>query len=162
MTPSTASARPFRQCRTCRRRFDPIRATHAYCSDACRKLAFRRRKSYPEPGPAARLLDEVHSMQALAGVTLSEQHPYLDQLAKLRHLERQAHLYQQRLSQARRELAALVEPAMRVRIVHLSGPDAALEPISPSVRWLGIWATAEGAVLVLGSDRQNGGQDAAL
>ena len=159
MTRTTDSSRPVRLCRTCRRTFDPIRATHAYCGDPCRKLAFRRRQVRPEPGPSEQLLGEVHSMQELAGLTPSPEHPYLTQLAKLRHLERQANLYQQRLAQARRDLAAIAEPAMRVRILHLARPDAALEPIGHLVRWVGIWATQEGAVLVLGSDRQSSAQD---
>ena len=82
----------------------------------------------------------------------SESHPYLDVYARLKHAEHESLLLQRRLTQLRRELAALPQPTLKVRVYHLASADAAFESVGLSSRWHGSFATEHGAVLVLGTD----------
>lgn len=48
MTDKERSKSRSRRCRVCSKTFKPQRSTARYCSDACRKKAFRRRHPQPE------------------------------------------------------------------------------------------------------------------
>ena len=84
----------------------------------------------------------------------SEPHPYLRCIAELKFMEQHAVSVQRRVAQLRRTLAGIPDPAMRIRIFHLRSADAALETVALSGQWAGIYATDDGAVLVLGSSRE--------
>ena len=155
MTSITEPSRALRHCRTCRRSFHPVRPTHAFCRPACRKRAHRLRNGRGDAQePAQLLLGELHALQDAAGVERSSTHPYLELYARLQHAEQQSRLIRKRLAQLQRELGAMSEPALTVRVYHLAHAEAALPQVDLESSWVGTCARADGAVLVLGSVRK--------
>lgn len=154
MNSKSAVIRPLRLCRNCRSPFLPDRASHAFCQAACRKASHRlRHLNKPAAGASDRLLGELHSVQESAGVLQSVPHPYLRCFAEIKFVEQQAKAAQRRLAQLRRDLSTLPDPSLRLRVFHLHSPDSALESVELSDRWVGVFATEEAAVMVLGSAR---------